>query len=78
LAALRRDQRITFRYCTPQGEVTADANPNGSLDNIAGICSEGRNVLGMMPHPDRSAEQLLGSSDGREIFAAMVGALVRK
>src|SRR5262245_18936535 len=76
LTALQRDQRIVFRYSTPQGEVTPEANPNGSLDNIAGICSEGRNVLGMMPHPDRSSEQLLGSSDGAKVFRSMAVALV--
>ncbi|HEX4310218.1 MAG TPA: phosphoribosylformylglycinamidine synthase subunit PurQ, partial [Acidobacteriaceae bacterium] len=62
LAALRRDDRIAFRYANPSGEITADANPNGSLDNIAGVLNEGRNVLGMMPHPDRSSEALLGSA----------------
>jgi phosphoribosylformylglycinamidine synthase subunit PurQ / glutaminase len=78
LVTLQRDDRIVFRYCTAAGEIASAANPNGSLDNIAGICNEGRNVLGMMPHPDRSAEQMLGSTDGRKIFAAMVGGLVRK
>lgn len=76
LDALRRNHRIVFRYSTPQGDVTAEANPNGSLDNIAGICSEGRNVLGMMPHPDRSSEALLGSADGFKIFNSMIAALV--
>ena len=72
---LLRNERIIFRYCDEQGHTTAAANPNGSLDNIAGICNEGRNVLGMMPHPDRSAEALLGSSDGYKMFQSMVGAL---
>ena len=61
LAALQRDDRIAFRYATPSGEITAEANPNGSLDNIAGVLNEGRNVLGMMPHPgslERSAARL--------------------
>jgi phosphoribosylformylglycinamidine synthase len=71
LAALKKQNRIVFRYSTPDGKITADANPNGSLDNIAGICNEGRNVLGMMPHPDRCSEQLLGSSDGAKIFKSM-------
>jgi phosphoribosylformylglycinamidine synthase I len=71
LATLRRNDRITFRYSTAAGEVTAAANPNGSLDNIAGVLSEGRNVLGMMPHPDRSCELLLGSADGRRLFQSM-------
>jgi phosphoribosylformylglycinamidine synthase subunit PurQ / glutaminase len=75
LATLRRDDRIAFRYATPSGEITADANPNGSLDNIAGVLSEGRNVLGMMPHPDRSSETLLGSADGFPIFESMIAAL---
>src|SRR5437868_8594487 len=75
LNALRNQNRVIFRYCTPQGEVTAAANPNGSLDNIAGICNEGRNVLGMMPHPDRSSEAMLGSADGLKIFQSMVESL---
>jgi phosphoribosylformylglycinamidine synthase I len=75
LAALKRGDRIVFRYATPQGKVTAEANPNGSLENIAGILNEGRNVLGMMPHPDRSSELLLGSADGFRIFESLVGAL---
>jgi phosphoribosylformylglycinamidine synthase len=75
LATLRRDDRIAFRYATPRGEITEPANPNGSRDNIAGILNEGRNVLGMMPHPDRSSERLLGSADGLLIFQSMVAAL---
>ena len=67
--------RIAFRYATPEGEMTAAANPNGSLDNIAGVLSEGRNVLGMMPHPDRSSEALLGSTDGLHLFRAMAESL---
>ncbi|MGI8772206.1 MAG: phosphoribosylformylglycinamidine synthase subunit PurQ [Acidobacteriaceae bacterium] len=75
LAGLEHDRRIAFRYATAQGEITPEANPNGSIANIAGILSEGRNVLGMMPHPDRSSEQLLGSSDGLGVFQSMVAAL---
>jgi phosphoribosylformylglycinamidine synthase I len=71
LAELRSDDRIAFRYASAEGEITAAANPNGSLDNIAGILNKQRNVLGMMPHPDRSSEQLLGSADGLLIFQAM-------
>jgi phosphoribosylformylglycinamidine synthase subunit PurQ / glutaminase len=78
LAGLKKNDQIVFRYCTPDGEITRDANPNGSLDNIAGICNEGRNVMGMMPHPDRSSESMLGSSDGLKIFQAMIGALAAK
>lgn len=75
LRELEAEDRIAFRYSTQSGEITADANPNGSLGNIAGILNARRNVLGMMPHPDRSSEELLGSSDGRKIFASMVEAL---
>jgi phosphoribosylformylglycinamidine synthase I len=75
LNELRKNDRVAFRYATPAGEVTRAANPNGSLDNIAGILNEGRNVLGMMPHPDRSSESLLGSADGFKIFQSLVGTL---
>ncbi len=75
LAVLKADDRIVFRYSQADGAITAAANPNGSLENIAGILNEGRNVLGMMPHPDRSSEQLLGSADGFHIFESMVGVL---
>jgi phosphoribosylformylglycinamidine synthase len=75
LETLRREQRIIFRYCTPQGEITPESNPNGSLDNIAGICNEGRNVLGMMPHPERASERELGGTDGAKVFHSMVAAL---
>jgi len=69
LEALRREERIVFRYVE---------NPNGSLDNIAGICSPGRNVLGLMPHPERASEALLGSSDGFKVFQSLVGAAVAR
>jgi phosphoribosylformylglycinamidine synthase len=72
LAKLKAEDRIAFRYCTPAGEITPEANPNGSLENIAGVLSEGRNVLGMMPHPDRSSEDLLGSADGLLLFRSMM------
>jgi phosphoribosylformylglycinamidine synthase I len=76
LAELKRADRIVFRYVTPSGEATAEANPNGSLDNIAGVLNENRNVLGMMPHPDRSSEAILGSADGFLLFKSMVNQLV--
>ena len=69
LAALQREERIVFRYVD---------NPNGSLDDIAGICSPGRNVLGLMPHPERASEALLGSSDGFKVFQSLVGATVAR
>jgi len=72
LAELQRDHRIIFRYASPEGQITPEANPNGSLDNIAGICNEGRNVVGMMPHPERSAEAILGCDDGFKIFQSVV------
>ena len=75
LAALQQQDRIAFRYSTPTGDVTPGANPNGSLDNIAGILSQGRNVLGMMPHPDRSSEALLGSADGLRLFQSLIATL---
>jgi phosphoribosylformylglycinamidine synthase len=75
LHRLEAEDRIAFRYATPAGEITAAANPNGSLSNIAGILNANRNVLGMMPHPDRSSEGMLGSSDGWKIFASMIESL---
>jgi phosphoribosylformylglycinamidine synthase subunit PurQ / glutaminase len=78
LNELRGRDRIVFRYATPSGEILPEANPNGSLDNIAGICSEGGNVVGMMPHPERSAERELGCTDGVKIFHSMVGAMAGK
>ena len=74
IAQLEEQGRILFRYCEPDGAVTENANPNGSMDNIAGIVNEGRNVLGMMPHPERSCEALLGSDDGNLIFGSMIDA----
>jgi phosphoribosylformylglycinamidine synthase len=78
LDELHRDNRVVFRYSSPGGEITAAANPNGSLDNIAGICSPGRNVVGMMPHPERSAEPELGGTDGMKVFQSMVGAMAAR
>ncbi len=63
---------MIFRYATPQGEITEAANPNGSLENIAGICNEGRNVLGMMPHPERASEDVLGMKDGIKLLRSLV------
>jgi phosphoribosylformylglycinamidine synthase I len=78
LEELHRENRVVFRYCTRGGEIADSANPNGSLDNIAGICSAGGNVVGMMPHPERSAEPELGCVDGVKVFQSMVSALVTK
>lgn len=71
LAMLERDNRVAFRYCGPAGEVSAEFNPNGSLNNIAGITNAQGNVLGMMPHPERCCDELLGGVDGAAIFRAM-------
>jgi phosphoribosylformylglycinamidine synthase I len=77
LQQLKKQDRIVFRYCTPQGETTDDSNPNGAIDNIAGICNEGRNVLGMMPHPERASEELHGMTDGLKILKSLVTAQVQ-
>ena len=74
-AELQRDNRIIFNYCDKEGNITDASNPNGSRGNIAGICNAGRNVLGLMPHPDRACEDLLGSSDGREVFSSLAATL---
>jgi phosphoribosylformylglycinamidine synthase subunit PurQ / glutaminase len=76
LRDLQSEKRIVFRYSSPSGEISAEANPNGSLDNIAGICSPGRNVLGMMPHPERASEPELGCTDGVKIFKSILGSAV--
>jgi phosphoribosylformylglycinamidine synthase subunit PurQ / glutaminase len=78
LAELKDQDRIVWRYVAPTGEETIEANPNGSLENIAGICSAGRNVLGMMPHPERAAERELGMTDGAKVFHSLVSSLVAK
>jgi phosphoribosylformylglycinamidine synthase subunit PurQ / glutaminase len=75
LDRLERNGQVVFRYADSQGRTTRATNPNGSLNNIAGIVNEQRNVLGMMPHPDRSSEEILGSADGKLIFQSMVSAL---
>ena len=72
LTALQDEDRIAFRYCDAAGNVNAGANPNGSLLNIAGILSEGRNVLGMMPHPERAAEELTGGTDGLPLWRSLI------
>ncbi len=78
LDKLRRENLVVFRYATPEGELTIHANPNGSLDNIAGICNPGRNVLGMMPHPERASEAELGGTQGLKIFESLVGAMAAR
>jgi phosphoribosylformylglycinamidine synthase len=78
LAGLKANAQVVLRYCTADGTVAPDANPNGSLDNIAGIINAQGNVLGMMPHPERNAEQILGNADGRLILLSMLETLKKK
>jgi len=78
LADLERNHQIVFRYTTPDGREDAAANPNGSLANIAGICSRERNVMGLMPHPERAVETALGSADGLVIFRSLIQSLTRQ
>ncbi len=75
LLELQQEDRIVFRYCDADGNVTEAANPNGARDNIAGICNRSRNVLGLMPHPERACEDLLGSVDGRDVFSSLAATL---
>jgi phosphoribosylformylglycinamidine synthase len=77
LDELERNRQVVFRYTTPSGEVTAAANPNGSARNIAGICNRQRNVVGLMPHPERACELALGSGDGKVVLESVVNALAR-
>jgi phosphoribosylformylglycinamidine synthase len=78
LAELERNDQIVFRYTTPEGVESPEANPNGARANIAGICNRERNVVGLMPHPERASEASLGSADGQVIFRSMVEAFARQ
>ncbi len=78
IAKLKADGRVLWYYVNAEGEPTDAANPNGSLENIAGICNERRNVAGLMPHPERASESLLGSADGRLIFESLIHSLESK
>ncbi len=73
LDALEKNNQVLFKYCDENGKINAAANPNGTSRNIAGICNEQRNVFGMMPHPERASEKLLGNEDGRLLFASLIG-----
>jgi len=77
LAELNAEGRVLFRYCDAEGTVDAADNPNGSMENIAGIANKNFNVLGMMPHPERASERILGSTHGRVIFESLLTALLR-
>ena len=76
--ALEANRQVIFRYVTPGGEVTPESNPNGSLRNIAGICNSTRNVVGLMPHPERACESPLGSADGKIVLESVVASLMTK
>jgi phosphoribosylformylglycinamidine synthase len=72
VARLKANDQVLWRYVNAEGQFTEDANPNGSVDNIAGICNERRNVAGLMPHPERASEGILGSADGKAIFESII------
>ena len=72
---LQNNHQILFSYCNAEGDITSEANPNGSTLNIAGICNEGRNVFGMMPHPERAADRALGNIDGKLIFDSIISSI---
>ena len=78
LTDLERNHQVVFRYTTPDGREEVSANPNGSLANIAGICNRDRNVVGLMPHPERAVEQALGSGDGLVVFQSLIESLSRR
>jgi phosphoribosylformylglycinamidine (FGAM) synthase-like amidotransferase family enzyme len=72
LDQLESDAQVLFRYVDAAGEVTLDANPNGAMRNIAGVCNAARNVIGLMPHPERAVDPLLGSTDGLVLFESLL------
>jgi phosphoribosylformylglycinamidine synthase subunit PurQ / glutaminase len=72
LQSLKENDQVLFRYCDEAGNITSDANPNGSLENIAGVCNINRNVFGLMPHPERAADSLLANEDGLAIFESIL------
>ncbi|MBC8464561.1 MAG: phosphoribosylformylglycinamidine synthase subunit PurQ [Bacteroidetes bacterium] len=75
LKMLNDNDQVLFRYCDADGEITDGGNPNGTLENIAGVCNEGRNVFGMMPHPERAADEELSNTDGRTLFESILAAV---
>lgn len=72
IAKMRYNKQILFRYCDSSGNISEEHNPNGSIDNIAGICNEKKNVYGIMPHPERASDDELGNTDGRVIFESII------
>ena len=77
LYQLQANNQIVFKYCTADGNISKDSNPNGSIENIAGIINHTGNVLGMMPHPERNAEQLLGNADGKKVLSSLLDSFKR-
>jgi phosphoribosylformylglycinamidine synthase len=75
LRELNANEQVILRYADKEGQIVADANPNGSIENIAGICNRERNVFGLMPHPDRASDSRLGSADGAKILVSMMGTI---
>lgn len=75
LQKLAEEDRILFKYCDEKGDKTDEANPNGSMDNIAAICNDHRNVIGIMPHPERAADEVLGNTDGKLILSSIIEAV---
>jgi phosphoribosylformylglycinamidine synthase len=75
LKDMRQNCQILFRYCDEKGVISEDSNPNGTLENIAGVCNQKQNVYGMMPHPERAADDELGNTDGRAIFESILAML---
>ena len=67
------DGQVLYQYCNEAGELSDEANPNGAVNHIAGICNAGRNVFGMMPHPERACSDLLNNNDGKKVFKALFG-----
>lgn len=76
IIALEKNDQILFKYCTQDGEITDEANPNGSIKNIAGICNRDRNVFGMMPHPERASDIELKSTNGRKLFESILSKVI--
>ncbi len=75
IASLFKNKQVMFRYCDKEGNISNESNPNGSIDNIAGICNEKRNIFGMMPHPERAADPELSNTDGKMIFDSILASI---
>ena len=78
LASMRQNHQILFRYCDKEGEISLEVNPNGSVENIAGVCNEMKNIFGLMPHPERACDDELGNLDGKIIFESFIRTLREK